>query len=728
MPWARSPSSSVLNIQTLAEPLVFGPYSFGPSLADSQPHHVAFTYVSSTGVDSKSNPVAQGTLTLFVDGNQVGTQSTSAYMFPATTVPLQSTDSPVRIGAAAMSETPGVVIAIESNQFFHGSLTGVRLWAVALTPPQVKQAMLKAQSYQASGAISAWWFTEQKGLVAADSISKNDARLSNPNFWGPFPRLATVTCYANGMRLGVTKALTPNPPGYLSGSPQFTIGGAIVNGALVQPWNGGLDELRIWSVARSQAEIVDYMYTSLAGDEKGLAGYWSFEDQATKDQTGHGNDGVLQGAAPPAIVISSAPVADEGPRVRNVYGGQPTDYQTTVLGTPPVIEYGDARIAPGGELSGVLKRGYYYASQTVTLEPGFLVGVLDLVYLGQAQTDATLLGYIEGAPPVPSENLSRPFYATTAAGYSGYFNASSVTLTETDSTNIQFSSSETTGIIAFDIAASLGFNYSDKAAANAVIWKKFAAVDFQVGGKYKGTLTLGETAATTYGWQWTRSITDALSLRGAWEPAQSDRKLYVNPTVGRRFQPANTGYALVTSLAADVYVMMLRQTGAMVGRITIPNPDIPPDKNIITFQIDPSYVKNGTLDGKVGLYNDPDPAYRNADFQRGSYFKPKEAYLLKDRIERDMLSLKTFYDQFNAVQSGKSGDTSLSGAEGKQFISLGGDVPVARQSLVNSDVWTASGGLHAEQEQASSQRVSSHSGSFKMSNTAGVTSSLKTGV
>ena len=716
----------VLNIQTLTAPLVFGPYSFGPSLADSNPHHVAFTYASATGVDNNNDPITQGTLTLFVDGKQVGTQSTAVYQSPATTVPLQTTDGPVRIGVAAVSDTPGVTVAIESNQFFHGSLTGVRLWSVALTLLQVQQAMLQAQNYSASGAISAWWFTEQKGLVAADSISKNDARLSNPDFWGPFPRLATVTCYANGMLLGVTTPLATNPPGYLSGSPQCTFGGAIVNNALVQPWNGGIDEVRVWNVARTQTEILDYMYSSLMGNETGLAGYWNFDDRSVNDQTGHGNNGVLQGAQPPTVVLSAAPVADEGPRVLNIYGGQPTDFQTTAIGTPAVIEYGDARLAPGGAPSAVLKRGYYYASQNVALEPGFLVGVLDLVYLGQVQTDATLQGYIEGAPPVPSENLSRPFYNTTASGYTGYFNASTITLNEADSTNIQFSSSDTTGIVAFDIAASLGFNYSDKAAAGAVIWKKFASVDLQVGGKYKGNLTLGKTAAETYGSQWTKTITDTLSLRGDWEPGQSDSNLYVNPTVGRRFLPANSGYALVTSLTADLYVMMLKQTGAMVGRITIPNPDIPPDNNIIPFQIDAGYIKNGTLDGKVGLVNDP--TYPNADFQRGSYFKPKEAYQLKDQIERGMSALKMFYDQFNAVQAGQSRNTDLSGAEAKQFVAFGGDTPLARQSLVNQYVWTASGGLHAEQEQFSSQKVSSHSGSFKMSNTAGVGASLKTGV
>ncbi|MCY2967450.1 MAG: LamG domain-containing protein, partial [Planctomycetota bacterium] len=40
---------------------------------------------------------------------------------------------------------------------------------------------------------------------------------------------------------------------------------------------GALDELRVWNVARTQAEIQKSMYTALEGTEKGLQGYWPFD-------------------------------------------------------------------------------------------------------------------------------------------------------------------------------------------------------------------------------------------------------------------------------------------------------------------------------------------------------------------------------------------------------------------------------------------------------------------
>ena len=58
---------------------------------------------------------------------------------------------------------------------------------------------------------------------------------------------------------------------------------------------------------------------------------------------------------------------------------------------------------------------------------GFKVGDLSVEWVGQAQFDPQLMGYIEGAPPVPSENLT-----VDADGYTG---ASSVTLTEATDTN-----------------------------------------------------------------------------------------------------------------------------------------------------------------------------------------------------------------------------------------------------------------------------------------------------
>ena len=62
------------------------------------------------------------------------------------------------------------------------------------------------------------------------------------------------------------------------------------------PADAILDELRIWSIARTHEEIRRDMYRSLAGDEAGLVGYWNFNEgggQVVHDLTANGNDGRL---------------------------------------------------------------------------------------------------------------------------------------------------------------------------------------------------------------------------------------------------------------------------------------------------------------------------------------------------------------------------------------------------------------------------------------------------
>jgi hypothetical protein len=49
------------------------------------------------------------------------------------------------------------------------------------------------------------------------------------------------------------------------------------DGKLGDFFNGGIDELQVWSVARSAADAAVY-FRSLRGDEAGLAGYWPFDE------------------------------------------------------------------------------------------------------------------------------------------------------------------------------------------------------------------------------------------------------------------------------------------------------------------------------------------------------------------------------------------------------------------------------------------------------------------
>ncbi len=68
-----------------------------------------------------------------------------------------------------------------------------------------------------------------------------------------------------------------------------------------ESFEGDLDEVRIWNVTRSAAEIAStYARTLTAGEAvavTGLVGYWNFDDGTTTDITGNGNDGTFTGNA-----------------------------------------------------------------------------------------------------------------------------------------------------------------------------------------------------------------------------------------------------------------------------------------------------------------------------------------------------------------------------------------------------------------------------------------------
>ncbi len=66
--------------------------------------------------------------------------------------------------------------------------------------------------------------------------------------------------------------------------------------------DGSMDEIRIWTMARTAQEIQANMSCRLTGDEAGLAAYWNFDTGSPVDLTTSGHDGSLAGGAAIAIV------------------------------------------------------------------------------------------------------------------------------------------------------------------------------------------------------------------------------------------------------------------------------------------------------------------------------------------------------------------------------------------------------------------------------------------
>ena len=625
----------------------------------------------------------------------------------------------------------------KSNEqaYFQGELSDVAIWNTALSADAIKEDFeLKEKFKSRKGLISYWNFKEQEGRVAFDSKSDNHAFLSTSELWIAYHESSTYQLLINGTEVPMVKKSAFNFGGYEKEQLAF---GSMRNkdNAFVNTFLGQLDEIRIWNHARTYEQITDNLYNYLKGNEKGLMGYWKFDagtGDIIVDQTGNGNNGIFDAFVPednPMWQSSTAPISNEAPGVLNVLGGLRTEFLTQVNQGIAAVEYSDTQIDSEGEMFSVLKRCYIYASLengAIKEITGYKVGDLLQVYLGQVQTRPSLIGYIEGAPPLPSENLTRPFYEDpTKPSYLGYYNSSSVKLTASKSGKISFSSSRTDDSnfeFDFKIGPAVGKKIETKVGVPpAEVITRVVEVESKVLGGTNIKRSESENNGKGVNSSIMHTSSNYMYNCGDWEFPNSNGAYYLH-TGERRFIPNNEGYALVKSSTADMYSLYLQNTGALVGITIVPNTDIPEDINIIYFPINPKYTKNGTLDGKLGLQNDPD--FPEADVKRCSYFKAIEAYNIKKRIEKGEQELMASYAQFNAAKRGKAKNQDLSQVlNDNPLYNWNTDTP--KKDMVSTYVWTAAGGLYSEQKGYLSMIQEVQSGAYNFAWSAGIKGELK---
>ncbi len=118
----------------------------------------------------------------------------------------------------------------------------------------------------------------------------------------------TATMYINGeedgsVSFGGNVPVTTSAPLYIGARNYFgqSIG--------VETWDGTLEEVRIWTAARTKDQIRANKGLSLSGTEPGLLAYWKFNEASgstTTDVTGNGHTGTLMNSV--RRVLSTAPV------------------------------------------------------------------------------------------------------------------------------------------------------------------------------------------------------------------------------------------------------------------------------------------------------------------------------------------------------------------------------------------------------------------------------------
>jgi hypothetical protein len=500
---------------------------------------------------------------------------------------------------------------------------------------------------------------------------------------------------------------------------------------------GKLCEVRLWEVALTDDEVESHCKFGCTGHEPGLAAYYPLDEARgaeVRDRSGRGRDGVLASERAWSACTAAIGRIDVAP---------PADSQADALLS---AEYSTINVDPAtGRRLAVMRRLFVApAAGGVAVWSDQRIESLDLRWIGNAQFAPTLLGYIEGAPPVPSENL------TVDLDYRG---ATSVGLTVTDDVEMSWNRSQEVGgglsldtFVGVDKEAYAGLGVMTKAA------------DIRAG--LKGSLNVGyrSQADTTVRAGATQRMTDRLELRG--HPEKTPRFAHL----GARFVPKNVGYALVISGLADVFVSRLARSGKMVGYQVLPIDGLPPDVNTITFLMNPAYVMQGSLDGLTGSQATSERFFRHVPEMRrqygalypASYYRLQEAYDLKRQIEGDDKRRESYFAQFDARAVGAALDRQIERGEAAAPVALeredGSQDPseVARRQseidakigdadrrtharasfegwqrkmedillkagkrdIVNTYVWDADGGLRAEAQSFASTVEHSMGGSF----------------
>jgi hypothetical protein len=117
-----------------------------------------------------------------------------------------------------------------------------------------------------------------------------------------------MTVYINGVPDGTLAG-----PTALTDSPSDFAIGTELPVTTTKVFDGRMDEVRVWNVARNAAQIQADMCKKLTGSESGLVGYWNFDNITypnCPDLTSNGNTGVMTNMASANIVTSGAAIGD----------------------------------------------------------------------------------------------------------------------------------------------------------------------------------------------------------------------------------------------------------------------------------------------------------------------------------------------------------------------------------------------------------------------------------
>ncbi len=622
---------------------------------------------------------------------------------------------------------------------FSGVFDNVRIWNRALSIEEAKVLPLPKNK---AGLLSHWQMTEGKDKYLYDNVGENHG--TGNGQWTDSPRTGQAgqfQFYVDGAPIG-HKAEQCDIHGVAE---QFNLGGKKSGESLSNTFNGTLEEVRIWNTPRTNEQITDNAFGRLTGEREQLLANYTFDRPINENKVLDASMNSIELSVSGEIkeVLSSAPVATEIPQVRSALTGVKTEYIGDIISRPGVVEYGDVQKNDDGTLNGILKRCYSFidANGKWHRMTGYKVGNLVSQWYGQAQFAPQVMGYLEGPPPVPGENFPIVEGGPDANLYAFRLN-NSINFHQAEEISYNYSTSKEKGWeVGVEGEGEQGFDLDQRVLIAPL------GVGISLRLKAEGAIK-GESE-----WKTTGNSSESHE-RGT--SVNTDREFsatlagYDNGESGnkRYYKLGNTGYALVKSKTADIYLLRLAHNNALVSISWQPNPDIPEDVNIIPFPINPLYTKQGTLDGKFGDGTDDHYPQAHGAYGQYSYFKPREAYKLKKKIDREKMELKAFFeDSFDVSKTSTAYTAAAAGTGIAQLINLiPGSGPIlasvlnqtagraatelgysntklkedlakmgSQRNLVNTYVWTIEGGFYAESTEVAETQQETFSGEHSLS-------------
>lgn len=301
----------------------------------------------------------------------------------------------------------------------------------------------------------------------------------------------------------------------------------------------------------------------------------------------------------------------------------------------------------------------YVNNKTLHVSDGETVDYCAKMFLGNVQSNVTIEGFIEGAPPVPKSNMLSDG-GDRNTDFIDYTNATQVSVALSKSISKTKRNATTSSD---DFAMDMNFEMG----AGTEMRNMLAPLGFGIDVKLVKA-DAGGSLGVYFGKTWgktdndvaTTNVYDAVDmcmtgLNGYW-PSQ---RMYPQEEVDKygeyQFQPTNVGHLFVKSTTMDLYLLRSLSNGTILGKTKEATPESQEDINIIPFKISNDYIQQGSLDGIIG-YDIVNSEVVTQDNGKTSYKKLAECYKEMSRIDSELLAAIDIVS--GSTTAGNSGNES----------------------------------------------------------------------